>query len=172
MILTNLSQYNTSLFYYDEVKNAEIRSIDEVFPEYTSCSTSNKFNDNVKDIIYELINNVSIDKLPYSTNTDWVSGVAMQKYYKGIREVKLPDHLYKFDTVFIYSIKKEDECIIAENEFFNIFGYGNTVEDAEKELFEYINDLWECYVEENDENLDESAILLKQKLLNSIRKVY
>ena len=35
-----------------------------------------------------------------------------------------------------------------------------------------MNDLWECYAEEDDKNLDESAIKLKEKLLGNIRKIY
>lgn len=170
MIATTVNPVNTPLIYYEENKS-EIRSINEVFPEYTSYSV-NDYKDNVKDVLYNLYSNVFKNIRPYSTDINILSGIAMSKYYKRISEVKVQDHLYKFESNFIYSITKEEECIVAENEFFNIFGYGDTIEEAEKELYSYINDLWECYVEDNDENLDESAIILKEKLLTNIRKVY
>ena len=171
MIATTITQSNTPPIYYEEQQKAEIRSINEIFPEYTSYGVS-EYKNNIKDIIYSLYSNISKKTMPYSTNINMLSGVVMSKYYKRKNEIHVLDHLYKFDFNFIYSITREDNCIIAENEFFNIFGYGDSVEEAEQELYEYINDLWECYVEENDENLDDSAIELKHKLMNNIRKVY
>ena len=127
----------------------------------------------IRDVIYySLYNDMQKNIVQYSTNINVFSGVAMSKYYKNKNEIKILDHLYKFESNFIYSITKEDDCIIAENEYFNIFGYGDTIEKAENELFEYINDLWESYVEDSDENLDKSAIELKEKLISNIRKIY
>lgn len=71
----------------------------------------------------------------------------------------------------IYTIKKLKNGFVAENKDFNIFGYGNTIEKAEKELFKYVNDIYECYAKEDDKNLDENAIKLKVKLLKHIIKI-
>ena len=106
------------------------------------------------------------------TDTNILLGDFMSKYYINKNEIKIFNHLYKFTSDFMYSIVRNEDGFIAENEYFNIFGYGDTVEEAEKELYEYVNDLWECYAEEDDKNLDESAIKLKEKLLENIRKIY
>ena len=131
-----------------------------------------KYKNNIRDILYSYYNNFCKSTMPNDTNISILSGVTMSKYYKVKSEIKVLEHLFKFKSSFIYSITKEKEGFIAENEYFNIFGYGDTAEEAEKELYEYIDDLWECYVEEDDENLDESAIKLKEKLLENIRKIY
>lgn len=171
MIATTINQANIPpIFYEDEIK-AEIRSIKDVFPEYTMDSVS-KYKNNIRDILYSYYNNFCKSTMPNDTNISILSGVTMSKYYKVKSEIKVLEHLFKFKSSFIYSITKEKEGFIAENEYFNIFGYGDTAEEAEKELYEYIDDLWECYVEEDDENLDESAIKLKEKLLENIRKIY
>lgn len=173
MIATTINQTNIPPMYYEDEPNAEIRSINEVFPEYTIDSVS-EYKNNIKDILFSLYTNFYRSATLYDTNLNInvLSGVNMSKYYKVKSEIRILDHLYVFKSNFIYSITKEDEGFIAENEYFNIFGYGETAEEAEKELYEYINDLWECYAEEDDENLDESAIILKGKLLESIRKIY
>ena len=174
MVATTINQDTIPpIFYEDEIK-AEIRSIKDVFPEYTMDSVSG-YKSNIKDILYSYYSNYSNfykSIMLNNTNINMLSGVIMSKYYKAKSEIEILEHLYKFKSNFIYSITKEEEGFIAENEYFNIFGYGDTAEEAEKELYEYINDLWECYVEENDENLDESAIKLKENLLENIRKIY
>ena len=171
MVATTINHASTPPIYYEKEEKAEIRSINELFPEYTSCSVSD-FKNDIKNIIYGLYNDIQKNIVQYSTDINIFSGVAMSKYYKNKNEIKVLDHLYKFEYNFIYSITKEEDCIVAENEYFNIFGYGDTVEEAENDLFEYINNLWESYVDEDDENLDESAIALKEKLLSNIRKIY
>ncbi len=171
MVATTINQANIPPIIYEDETKAEIRSIDKVFPEYTIGSVS-EYKNNIKDILYSLYSNIKKSTILYSTDINILSGVAMSRYYKTKNEIEILGHLYKFESNFIYSITKEDEGIIAENEYFNIFGYGDTAEEAEQELYEYINDLWECYVEEDDENLDESAISLKEKLLKNIRKIY
>lgn len=170
MVATTVNNISIPPIYYEEEEKIDIRSISEIFPEYTSCNIGD-FKNSLIDVIFNIYSRDNKNTVQYGTNFSFFSGIAMPKYYKSISEVKISDYLYKFEFNFIYSITKEEECIIAENEFFNIFGYGQTIEEAENELFEYINVLWEAYVEENDENLDQSAIVLKKKILKSIRKL-
>ena len=174
MVATTINQDTIPPIFYEDGIKAEIRSINDVFPEYTMDSVSG-YKSNIKDILYSYYSNYSNfykSIMLNNTNINMLSGVIMSKYYKAKSEIEILEHLYKFKSNFIYSITKEEEGFIAENEYFNIFGYGDTAEEAEKELYEYINDLWECYVEEDDENLDESAIKLKENLLENIRKIY
>lgn len=171
MVDTTINHTSTPPIYYEKEEKVEIRSINELYPEYTNCSVRD-FKNNLRDVIYRFYNDIQKNIIQYSTDINVFSGVAMPKYYKNKNEIKILDHLYKFEYNFIYSITKEDDCIIAENEYFNIFGYGDTIEEAENELFEYINYLWESYVEDSDENLDQSAIELKEKLISNIRKIY
>ena len=43
--------------------------------------------------------------------------------------------------------------------------------EAENQLYESVDDLWNVYVEESDENLDDGAINLKKEIVNKIRKI-
>lgn len=171
MFATTINQNTMPPIFYEEEQKAEIRSINEVFPEYTMYSVS-YYKNTFKDMLYNLYNYNQKDEIDNCTDTNILSGVDMSKYYKKITEIEILGHLYEFESNFIYSITEEDGSIIAENEYFNVFGYGDTIDEAEKELYEYINYLWEFYAEEDDENLDDSAIALKHKLIENIRKIY
>ena len=173
MVSTTTNQEKVSPIFYQYEGKAEIRSIEDVYPEYTNYNNSAYLNSLLNilynNIIIIIINDSTIQK---GTDTNILLGDFMSKYYINKNEIKIFNHLYKFTSDFMYSIIRDEDGFIAENEYFNIFGYGDTVEEAEKELYEYVNDLWECYAEEDDKNLDESAIKLKEKLLGNIRKIY
>lgn len=167
MLLDTMTKIETPPVFYEDEQKAEIRSINKLIPEYNTqyvnCYTSllqlyNKKNKNIK---------------LYSINIDEFNlGVSMSKYYKNKNIIKILKHLYKCEKPFIYSIKKCENGVIAENEYLNIYGYGENAAEAEQELFKYVNDLWENYVEEDDKNLDKSAIVLKEKIKDSMRKIY
>ena len=101
----------------------------------------------------------------------------MNKYYEfrntlsALQKIEISDSVYEFKCDFIYTIKLEDNVYIAENDLFNIFGYGETMAEAEKQLYKSIDDLWVIYVEENDENLDKGALELKKEIMNKIRRI-
>lgn len=171
MVSTTTNQEKISPIFYQDEREAEIRSIKDVYPEYTSYSGSAYLN-NPLGILYNNYSNFNNSTIQEGIDTNILLGAFMSKYYINKKEIKIFNHLYKFTSDFMYSIIRDEDGFIAENEYFNIFGYGDTVEEAEKGLYEYVNDLWECYAEEDDKNLDESAIKLKEKLLENIRKIY
>lgn len=151
---------------WDYNEKAEIRSIETMFPEYNNNVS------NIKDHILRIIlENREIFNLKNSSIDNTIGDVMDTSYYITKNQIDILGHLYEFESGFIYSVREEDNMYIVENEFFNIFGYGETKEEAENELYIYINDLWEGYAEETEENLDNSGLILKNKLLNNIRKI-
>ena len=166
MLATTQSQINIPPIIFCDDQKSEIRSINDIIPEYNNYCISN-----CTDLLYNLYNK-KVKSRNSETNTNILYGIDMTKFYKTKNIIKISNHLYKFIDPFIYSIQKKEGEVITRNEYFNIFGYGETLEEAEEDLFEYVNELWESYVEEDDENLDDSAIKLKNNLLRTIRKIY
>ncbi len=145
------------------------KSIEYPFIENTT-NTTNLDNSKITiDILNILGKKYTYDIGSMNTNS---IGEDMQKIYYYTKErIEFIEKIYEFNSKFIYSIKKEDDVYVAENEFFGIFGYGDTIAEAEKELYQSVDDLWAVYVEEKDENLDEGALVLKKKIIDNIRKI-
>lgn len=162
---------------WDSEFDEDNMSIEKVFIENTTEVQSKLLRNKLNILIeffrekYEYkwsnMNNMSIDEdvNNMSINDD------MNKAYYTKKRIEINDNIYEFETFFMYLIRYEDNMFIAENEYFEILGYGNTISEAEKELYENIEDLWTIYAMESDENLDNGAIELKNKLLKSIRKM-
>lgn len=145
-------------------------SIENSFIENTTNTT--KLNDS--NFIIDILNKILQKKEEYKTgsmNNNSIGENMKKTYYYTKQKIEISDSVYEFKCDFIYTIKLEDNVYIAENDLFNIFGYGETMAEAEKQLYESVDDLWDVYVEENDENLDEGALELKKKIMSKIRKI-
>lgn len=163
-------QSDIPIIALDYNQKAEIRSIEEVFPEYTN-SASKVINSSIINLLNNWFSNKKEKDIKTASISDFSGEMMFKPYYVKKQQVNINSNSYEFVSEFIYIIKLEDDMYIAENEFFEIFGYGETVEQAEQELFLCIEDLWNVYVEELDDNLDESALILKDKLLKNVRKM-
>lgn len=161
-------QNNIPVIALDYIKKAEIRSIEEVFPEYNNSA---RLDSNLINLIDSWLLNKKQLYINTASTSDFPGETMFKPYYIKKQQIDINSNSYEFVSEFIYLIKLEDGMYIAENEFFEIFGYGETVEQAEEELFLCIDDLWNVYVEELDQNLDKSALLLKNKLLENVRKM-
>lgn len=106
-----------------------------------------------------------------NTNTTSIGEIVQQKYIKKLDKIQYNNHTYEFNFNFIYMIYLCDGIFVAENEYFNLIGYGDTIKEAEEDMYSTLEDLWNIYVLEDDKNLDNGAKQLKQKLQkNIIRK--
>ena len=166
---TTTTQTKIPAIIMDYNEKCEVRSIEDIFPEYTN-SKAVKYNDIIIDVINKWITNLDRMETRTTSLNDKLGEFMNLPYFVTKKNISTNGNIYEFLTDFIYVVKCENNMYIAENEFFNIFGYGETIEEAENELFSCIEDLWNVYVEEENENLDGNAIILKDKIINSIRK--
>ena len=93
-----------------------------------------------------------------------------KKYWKEIEKLQCENHVYEFKKNFIYVIYLCNGIFVAENEYFDIYGYGDTIQEAEQDMARTLENLWNIYVLEEDTNLDDGAKELKQKLQENIIK--
>ncbi|MFR3156033.1 MAG: hypothetical protein ACLTON_03665 [Christensenellales bacterium] len=145
-------------------------SIENSFIDNTTNTT--KINDS--NIIIDILNKILQNKDEYKTssmNNNSIGENMKKTYYYTKQRIEILDSIYEFKCDFIYTIKLDGNVYIAENDLFNIFGYGETMAEAENQLYESVDDLWNVYVEESDENLDDGAINLKKEIVNKIRKI-
>lgn len=141
---------------------------------YTTSDTTNiidKYEETIMDLLYKILRNKETYKHS-SINTEYI-GENMQKYYYTKRSVSYNNITFEFQIDFIYEIYKDlsENLFIAQNEFFNICGYGDTINEAEQDLYNTLYELWKIYAEESDDKLDKKAKEIKQKLLTNIRKL-
>ena len=81
MVATTINQDTIPPIFYDDGIKAEIRSINDVFPEYTIDSVSG-YKSNIKDILYSYYSNYSNfykSIMLNNTNINMLSGVIMSK---------------------------------------------------------------------------------------------
>ena len=156
----------------DASYNDDKFSIKSPLIENTTNITT-KIRDTYLYIISEMEKELANSKVyPTSSMNNNTIGENMNDiYYYSKRQIEVNNNKYLFENEFIYLIKFEDDMYIAENSLFNIFGYGNTITEAENDLYENIDDLWDVYVEADDNNLDDGALLLKKNLMENIRKI-
>jgi hypothetical protein len=86
-------------------------------------------------------------------------------------KIKTNNSVYQFTTKLVYTIIKEEGTYVAKNDFFDIIGYGNSINEAEEDLFSSIDNIWNIYAIEKDENLDTNAKEYKRKILKYIEKL-
>lgn len=169
MLDTTISLQRPVDYYFNITEREDniLKNYSIEFPKNSYTTIGVEYNN--LQLILESINRTSNIK---NTNTTCIGEVMQQrKYCKEINEIKYENHIYKFNTNFIYVIYLCDGIFVAENEYFNIFGYGDTIKEAENDMASTLEDLWNIYVLENDYNLDDGAKELKQKLQkNIIRK--
>lgn len=137
-------------------------------------NTTNTTKINDSNFIIDILNKILQKKEEYKTssmNNNSIGENMKKTYYYTKQKIEIFDSVYEFKCDFIYTIKYEDNVYIAENNLFNIFGYGETIAEAENQLYESIDDLWAVYVEENDENLNDGALELKKQIMDNIRKI-
>lgn len=151
--------------YYDSNMSIENSFIGNI-------TNTTKINDN--NFIIDILNKLLQKKEEYETssmNNNAIGENMKKTYYYNKHRIEIFDNVYEFKCDLIYTVKYEDDVYIAENNLFNIFGYGETIAEAENQLYESINDLWDIYVEENDENLNDGALELKKQIMSNIRKI-
>ena len=57
MVDTTINHTSTPPIYYEKEEKVEIRSINELYPEYTNCSVRD-FKNNLRDVIYRFYNDI------------------------------------------------------------------------------------------------------------------
>lgn len=169
MLDTTISLQRPVDYYLDitERENRILKNYSIELPEDTYTTIGEKCND-----LQSILERINRDSNIENANTTCIGDVMQQiKYCKEVNKIQYENHIYKFDVKFIYVIYLCDGIFVAENEYFNIFGYGDTMKEAENDMASTLEDLWNVYVLEDDNNLDDGAKELKQKLQkNIIRK--
>ena len=151
--------------YYDNNMSIESLFIGNI-------TNTTKINDS--KVIIDILNKMLQKKEEYKTssmNNNAIGENMKKTYYYTKHKIEIFDSVYEFKYDFIYTIKFEEDVYIAESNLFNMFGYGDTIAEAENQLYELIDNLWIVYVEENDENLDSGALELKKEIIDNIRKI-
>lgn len=158
----------------NDEKSSQNYSIDLPNSAYTTINTANNlkmYKDTVKDLLYKLLNDM-LKNAHSSINTQTL-GESMDKTYYTKNKIFYNDTTFVFNIEFIYEVYKDvsENLYIAQNEFFDICGYGDTINEAEQDLYNTLYELWEIYAEENDDNLDSKAKQIKEKLITNVRKL-
>jgi hypothetical protein len=168
MLVNNTVSLQRPVDYYLDITERDniLKNYSIEFPK--SSYTTRGVNSDLQSVLERLYNNVSNTD---STNTTCI-GESMQqiKYCKELKKIEYNNHIYEFNENFIYVIYLCDGIFVAENEYFNVYGYGDTVKDAEEDMACTLEDLWNIYVLEDDNNLDDGAKELKLKLQKNITR--
>lgn len=86
-------------------------------------------------------------------------------------EIKAKGKVFHLIQDIACVIEKQDDQLFSEDEGLGIFAYGESREDVIREFSDEFATLWESIAQEEDDKLTQDAILLKKKLLESVRKV-
>lgn len=173
-LITQTVTDSIPFFYldFDCCEENQNNSISPIHSEYTTIGT---IVNQKCDVIIDLIRNFLINKFLTGKNSINNEGdtESMEKNYYTKKQIEYKNTVFEFKNDFMYYIYKDnsDDIYIAMNDFFDIVGYGDSLGEAEEDLYNTIYELWEIYVDEKDENLDNNAIILKKKLMDNIRKI-
>lgn len=154
-----------------DVQNSSIALSDFAYTKTNTANIINKYQTKLIDIICELLKNG--ESYEHSSVNNKLLGEFMEKYYYTKRKIYYNNTTFEFNIDFFYEIYKDisEDLYIAQNEFFDIYGYGDTLFEAEQDLYNTLYELWEIYAEEDDNNLDNKAKAIKEKLITYIRKL-
>lgn len=162
---------NKPFFCVDNNEKRNNYSMNLSKTEYTKTDTANILKNDEERIIrlfYKILTNYQES----SINARFL-GEDMEKIYYIKKKICYNNITFEFNIDFIYEIYKDisENLYIAQNEFFNICGYGDTAKEAEQDLYNTLYELWQVYAEENNDNLDDKAKKIKKKLITSVRKL-
>ena len=162
---------NKPFFCVDNNEKRNNYSMNLSKTEYTKTDTANILKNDEERIIrlfYKILTNYQES----SINARFL-GEYIEKIYYTKKKICYNNITFEFNIDFIYEIYKDisENLYIAQNEFFNICGYGDTAKEAEQDLYNTLYELWQVYAEENDDNLDNKAKKIKKKLITSVRKL-
>jgi hypothetical protein len=109
-------------------------------------------NKNIKQVYY--LEELEHETYPYKPST-----------------IAFENTVYILNNRLDFQVDFEDDVYVIQNQEFDITGWGETREEAEYSVAFTFHSLYQNFALEKDEKLSKEAILLKNNLLNLVKKV-
>jgi hypothetical protein len=82
-----------------------------------------------------------------------------------VERMEFDDFVLVFNIPYKINVKRENEYFIHEDPQLGMLCWGNTLEELFDAVFEEFNFLWRIYARAEDNDLDDSAVVVKNILL-------